>query len=585
MASTGFPGREVGFRIQALETGSGGLRKRPLSDMERSQLQQQQLMQQALFLRYVKQRTLASSVSPYLSTPPPQEPFSGSSASPASLNLMASGSFRRQEAPFSAARTEIGPSSALRDGLQELERRLLMEDDDEEDVVSASGSAVTTSEWSETMQQLIAAPVPSSVPSVSGANQFSTSPTNSSSSTVSSSASSSPPSSLASAIPAGAFLRQMLLDTANAVADGNINMAIANLAVLKSAANYRGDPEQRLMAMMVSVLFARLKPVPAVSSFPPAAEVCGADYFAASQMLYEVSPCFKIGLMAANLAILEATKDQPKIHIVDFQVSHGDQYAALIYALVDRQRLHPAAPPPSLRITAVADRASLFASNDIDGALRSVGDRIEKLAKQHCLAVRFDVVHRAAVAEFDPAALGCEAGEALAVNFAFALARVPDESVSPSNPRDELLRSVRALRPRVVALVEQEINTNTAAFAGRFAAACAHYGVLLESLDITAARDSASRARLEAGLGRRAVNSVAREGADRVERCEVFGKWRARMGMAGFKPSRLGPAVVQPVKARFESIRPNPGFSVAVEENRIGFSWKGRILTVASTWC
>ncbi|KAG6500004.1 scarecrow-like protein 8 [Zingiber officinale] len=574
MSSTGFPGRDVGFGVQAPETGSDGLMKRPLSDMERAQQQQ---MQQALFLRSVKQRTLlASSASPCLSMPPPQDPFLGSSASTASLNLMSSGSFRRQEAP------QIGPSAALRDGLHELERRLLMED--EEDVVSAPGSAVTTAEWSEAMQQLITARVPSSVPSVSGANQFSTSPTNSSSSTVSSSASSSPPSSLASAIPAGIFLRQMLLDTANAVADGNIDMATANLAVLKSAANYRGNPEQRLTAMMISVLFARLKPAPAAGSFLPAAEVCGSDYFAASQMLYEVSPCFKIGLVAANLAILEATKEQPNIHILDFQVSHAGQYSALIDALVDRQRLHPAARPPSLRITAVADRTSLFANNDIDGALRSVGDSIEKLAKRHGLVVRFDVVHRAAAAELDAAALGCEAGEALAVNLPFALARVPDESVSPFNPRDDLLRRVRALRPRVVALVEQEINTNTAAFAGRFASACAHYGVLLESLDVTAARDSADRTRLEVGLARRAVNSVAREGADRIERCEVFGKWRARMGMAGFKPAQLGSAVVEPVKARLESLRPNPGFSVAGEENRIGFAWKGRILTVASTW-
>ncbi|XP_042403174.1 scarecrow-like protein 8 isoform X2 [Zingiber officinale] len=548
MASTGFPGRDVGFGVQAPETGSVGLMKRPLSDMERAQQQQ---MQQALFLRSVKQRTLlASSASPCLSMPPPQDPFLGSSASTASLNLMSSGSFRRQEAPFSAPRAEIGPSAALRDGLQELERRLLMED--EEDVVSASGSAVTTAEWSEAMQQLITPPVPSSVPSVSGANQFSTSPTNSSSSTMSSSASSSPPSSLASAIPAGTFLRQMLLDTANAVADGNIDMATANLAVLKSAANYRGNPEQRLTAMMISVLFARLKPAPAAGSFLPAAEVCSSDYFAASQMLYEVS--------------------------------HAGQYSALFDALVDRQRLHPAARPPSLRITAVSDRTSLFANNDIDGALRSVGDRIENLAKRHGLVVRFDVVHRAAAAELDAAALGCEAGEALAVNLPFALARVPDESVSPFNPRDDLLRRVRALRPRVVALVEQEINTNTAAFAGRFASACAHYGVLLESLDVTAARDSADRTRLEAGLARRAVNSVAREGADRIERCEVFGKWRARMGMAGFKPAQLGSAVVEPVKARLESLRPNPGFSVAGEENRIGFAWKGRILTVASTW-
>jgi len=34
-------------------------------------------------------------------------------------------------------------------------------------------------------------------------------------------------------------------------------------------------------------------------------------------------------------------------------------------------------------------------------------------------------------------------------------------SASSANPRDELLRSVRALCPRVMTLVQQELNTNT----------------------------------------------------------------------------------------------------------------------------
>jgi hypothetical protein len=42
----------------------------------------------------------------------------------------------------------------------------------------------------------------------------------------------------------------------------------------------------------------------------------------------------------------------------------------------------------------------------------------------------------------------------LVVNLAFVLSRVPDESVSSANPRDELLRGVRALCPRVVTLIE-----------------------------------------------------------------------------------------------------------------------------------
>ena len=168
------------------------------------------------------------------------------------------------------------------------------------------------------------------------------------------------------------------------------------------------------------------------------------------------------------------------------------------------------------------------------------------------------------------------------MNLAFALSRVPDESVSPANPRDELLRRVRALGPRVVALAEQELNTNTAPLAARFANACAHYGAVLESLDATLARDSAQRARAEAALAGKAANAVAREGPDRLERCEVFGKWRARFGMAGLRPLAIGQGVADRVKARLGHAR--PGFDVKLESGRLGVGWMGRVVTVASAW-
>ncbi|CAL9160077.1 unnamed protein product [Musa hybrid cultivar] len=564
------------------EAGTGAILKRSLTERERLQQQQQMQLQNAL--RSVKQRTLlASSASSHLPPPPPVDLSSGSS-SLTSSKFPASGFARRREMFFSVTQTAAGsgsdnrPSAAIQDRLQELERQLFLDEDDEEDAVSASGSAVTTAEWSDAMQQLTSPPLPPPAAAVAAPNQLSPSPTNSSS-TVSSSASSSPPS-LSTA--AAASSRQMLLDTAVAIADGNIEAAAGNLAVLKCAANHRGDAEQRLTAVMLAALVSCMNPPPTGNFCPSIAELCSAEHFAATQVLYELSPCFKLGLIAANLAILEATKDHPKIHILDFQVGQGGQYVTFLHALAERQRLRHTARSPVIRITAVADPSSPFTRNN-GGNLRAVGHQIEKLAERAGLAVRFGVVHRRP-ADLDAAALGCEPGEALAVNLAFALARIPDESVSPSNPRDELLRRVRALRPRVVAMVEQEINTSTAAFAARFGEACAHYGALLESLDATMARDSAERARVEAWLARRAVNSVTTEGADRVERSEVFGKWRARMGMAGFDPLPFGTAMIEPVKAKLASVRSNPGFTIKEEGGRLGFGWKDRVLTVASSW-
>ncbi|KAL2947550.1 hypothetical protein AAZX31_20G076900 [Glycine max] len=44
------------------------------------------------------------------------------------------------------------------------------------------------------------------------------------------------------------------------------------------------------------------------------------------------------------------------------------------------------------------------------------------------------------IAELTRESLGCDADDVLMVNFAFKLNKIPDESVSTENPRDELLQ-------------------------------------------------------------------------------------------------------------------------------------------------
>ncbi|KAK8965572.1 Scarecrow-like protein 8 [Platanthera guangdongensis] len=567
--------------------GAAGLLKRSLTEMER-----QQQMQHAIYLRSVRQKTHLFSSSPFSRVS--SADLSGASTTTASsiLSSLSSASvstpFVGQRAPNSTTwsfqepiATVVSDSlsnseseSTIANRLLELERQLL--EDDEE--VSISGSAGTNNDWNETMQKLMSPPPPPPLIShATNQNSLSPSPSTSTSSSSGSSSSCAPP-------PASPS-RQMLLDTAKAITDGNHEIVAANLPVLKKKSNIHGDPDQRLTAMMVTALESRINPAPPGNSLP-GADVCSADHQTAYHMLYEVSPCFKLGLMAANLAILEATKDQPKIHIIDFDIGQGGQLASLIHLMSERRRqCSPARPPPCLKITAVCDLS--FPLNSVPSAggtnLTLVGDRLAKLAEHLGVGLLFSIVS-GRTRELNHATLLCESGEALAVNFPFFLSRIADESVSPANPRDELLRRVKSLSPRIVTLTEQEMNGNTAPFATRFAEASAHYGALLESLDATASRESVERARIESCLGRKAANSIAMDGADRVERCEVYGKWRARMGMAGFNSVPIGSSISDLVKLRLASYKNNPGFTLKEETAWIGCGWMGRVLTVTSTW-
>ncbi|KAF2315585.1 hypothetical protein GH714_040094 [Hevea brasiliensis] len=218
--------------------------------------------------------------------------------------------------------------------LQELEKQLLDDNEDEEgDAVSVITS--TNSEWSETIQNLITSSSP---------NPISSSPTPSSSSSSSSSTS--------VTTPVHNCSKQTLLDAASAIYEGKSDVASEILMRVSQVLNPRGNSEHRLMEYMLLALKSRVNPV---ENPPPVAELYSKEHIGSTQLLYELSPCFKLGFMAANLAILEATVDQPnsssEFHVIDFDIGQGWQYVNLLHAL--RERLN--GKPSTVKITAVAD--------------------------------------------------------------------------------------------------------------------------------------------------------------------------------------------------------------------------------------
>ncbi|XP_051123077.1 scarecrow-like protein 8 [Andrographis paniculata] len=434
--------------------------------------------------------------------------------------------------------------------LQELEKELLEDGDDEE-----AASVVTNSEWSETIQNLIDP----------ARRRVSLSPTSSSSSSCSSTSTS----------PI-TCTKQHFVDAAAAISEGKFDIAAEILARLQQIANPRGTAEQRLTTYMVAALKSRLN---STEYSVAASELYGKEHMLSIQNLYDASPCFKLGFMAANLAILEATEQVSRsIHVVDLDIGQGGQYVHLLHALAGKTAGDSRAA--ALKITTFSDLSA-----GSEERLRNVGEVLKASASKIGVGLKFSVVNFN-IRELSRENLGIDRSETLAVNLAFKLYRLPDESVTTENLRDELLRSVKQLSPAVMTVVEQEMNGNTAPLTVRVREACEHYGALFESLEATVARESSERARIEAAVGRRMGNAVACEGRERVERCEVSGKWRARMRMAGFEAIPMSQVVGESLRAKLNSgTRVNPGFTVSQQSGSLCFGWMSRILTVASAWC
>ncbi|XP_010270168.1 PREDICTED: scarecrow-like protein 21 [Nelumbo nucifera] len=371
-------------------------------------------------------------------------------------------------------------------------------------------------------------------------------------------------------------LKQLLIACAQTVADNNLTTADWLMTELRQLVSVSGEPIQRLGAYMLEGLVARL--ASSGSSIYKALrckEPASAELLSYMHILYEVCPYFKFGYMSANGAIAEALKGENKVHIIDFQIAQGSQWIPLIQALA---AAHPGGPP-HIRITGIDDATSAYARG---GGLDIVGQRLSRLAESCHVPFEF---HAAAMSgcEVELEDLCIRPGEALAVNFAFMLHHMPDESVSTQNHRDRLLRLVKSLSPKVVTLVEQESNTNTAPFVPRFIETLNYYTAMFESIDLALPRDDKERINVEQHcLARDVVNIIACEGAERVERHELFGKWRSRFTMAGFTSYPLSSSVNAAIKTLLEKYSPN--YRLEERDGALYLGWMNRSLVTTCAW-
>jgi hypothetical protein len=369
-------------------------------------------------------------------------------------------------------------------------------------------------------------------------------------------------------------LKQLIIACGKAV-DENACYMDALISELRQLVSVSGEPMQRLGAYMLEGLVARLSFTGhALYKSLKCKEPTSSELMSYMHLLYEICPFFKFGYMSANGAIAQAVKCENFIHIIDFQIAQGSQWITMIQALAARPGRRP-----HLRITGIDDSNSSHARG---GGLNIVGQILHNVAQSCGLSFEFNAVP-AASHEVMLEHLAVRPGEAIAINFAYQLHHTPDESVGIENHRDRILRMVKSLSPRVVTLVEQEANTNTAPFFLRYLETLDYYTAMFESIDVACPRDDKQRISAEQHcVARDIVNLIACEGAERVERHEPFGKWRARLAMAGFRSYPLSTVVNSTIKTLLDSY--HTYYRLEERDGVLYLGWKNRKLVVSSAW-
>ncbi|MCD7461382.1 hypothetical protein HAX54_046009 [Datura stramonium] len=370
-------------------------------------------------------------------------------------------------------------------------------------------------------------------------------------------------------------MKELLLACGEAVSDADFSAAEVLMNVLEQKVSVSGEPMQRLSAYMLEGLRARLfSSGSIIYKKLKCNEPTSSELISYMQVLYHICPYYKFAYTSANVVIDEAMRNENRIHIIDFQIAQGSQWMFLMHNLARRP-----GGPPFVHVTGVDDSQSAHARG---GGLQLVGERLAKFAESCGVPFEF---HAAAISgtEVHLENLNIRHGEALAVNFPYVLHHMPDESVSTVNHRDRLLRLVKSLSPKIVTLVEQESNTNTSAFLPRFRETMDYYTAMFESIDAARPRDDKQRISAEEHcVARDVVNIIACEGAERVERHELFGKWSMRLMMAGFTQCPLSPSVGEAINDVLKEFSPN--YRLAESKGALYLGWKNRALATSSAW-
>ncbi|KAL5575874.1 hypothetical protein UlMin_017573 [Ulmus minor] len=370
-------------------------------------------------------------------------------------------------------------------------------------------------------------------------------------------------------------LKQMLIACAHAVSENEIPAALELMDVLGNMVSVSGEPIQRMGAYMLEGLRARLeKSGSAIYKALKCIEPTSSELMSYMSILFQICPYWRFAYTSANAVIWEAVQNEQRIHVIDFQIAQGTQWMDLIKDLAFRP-----GGPPLIRVTGVDDSQSAYARG---GGLDLVGQKLSACARQYDVPFEF---HGAAMcsSEVQLENLRIRPGEAIVVNFPYVLHHMPDESVSTQNHRDRLLRLVKSLSPKVMTLIEQESNTNTSPFYARFVEMMDYYTAMFESIDVARPRNDKQRISAEQHcVARDIVNMIACEGADRVERHELLGKWRSRLMMAGFKQCPLSSSVTGAVKNLLREY--NANYRVEERDGALYLWWMNKAMTTSSAW-
>jgi hypothetical protein len=293
--------------------------------------------------------------------------------------------------------------------------------------------------------------------------------------------------------------------------------------------------------------------------------------------LYMAACSFRrVAFTFASMTIFDAVEGKRRLHIVDYGLHYGCQWPGLLCWLASRE-----GGPPEVRITGVDLPQPGFRPakriEETGRALKNCARQFGLPFKFHAITAKWETI-RAVDLNIDPE-------EVLVVNDLFNFNTLMDESlvIDRPSPRDVVLRNIQKMRPDL--FIQGVVNGSSGPFfLARFREALFFYSSVFDMLEATTPPESYQRLVLERDMfGQCALNTVACEGADRVERPETYKQWQLRNQRAGLRQLPLKPIITKVATDKVKSLY-HKDFVVDVDQGWLLQGWKGRILYAHSAW-
>ncbi|KAK6145370.1 hypothetical protein DH2020_022190 [Rehmannia glutinosa] len=347
------------------------------------------------------------------------------------------------------------------------------------------------------------------------------------------------------------------------------------LKQIRQHATPTGDGMQRLAHYFAQGLEARLAgsgtQIYTSINLPTSA----ADILKAYHIYLATCPFRKISNFFANRTIMNVAKNDASLHIVDFGILYGFQWPCFLQRLSSRP-----GGPPKLRVTGIDLPCPGFRPSQ---RVEETGRRLARYAETfnvpfefHAIAQKWETIKLED--------LKINKDEVLAVNCLYRFRNLLDETVIVNSPRNIVLNLIRKMNPAVFVLGIVNGAYNAPFFITRFREALFHYSSFFDMLDANIPRGIHERMLLEKTVfGREAMNVIACEAAERIERPETYKQWQVRNMRAGFEQLPLEEEMIKLARNRVKSSY-HKDFVIDEDGHWLLQGWKGRIVYGLSSW-